>query len=322
MDLSVTLPIAFAALIIERLIGYPRHLLERIGHPVEWMGRIISSLDHAWNSRPSGKLPARLKGLAAVLALIGSVAAITLPLSMALRQYEGGWVVEALLATSLIAQADLRRYVVAVADGLQQGLNEGRVAVSHIVGRDPAVLDESGVARAALESLAENTSDAIVAPAFWLALFGLPGIAVYKAINTADSMIGHKNERYLHFGWAAARLDDLVNLPCSRLTAFLFAGAASLTSPSRGADAFEVMMRDAKRHFSPNAGWPEAALAGALGVRLGGPRSYHGRTVDLQWIGRGREDLTAADIGHGLRLQRRMLNLLAVLAALGAMFIP
>jgi adenosylcobinamide-phosphate synthase len=322
MEISSTLPMAFLALLTERIVGYPRPLLQRIGHPVEWMGRIISFFDHRLNSKPAGKWSGRLKGLIGLFATLVVIALFTVPISIGLRSYEGGWVLEALVATSFLAQADLRRYVGAVAEGLGQGLEEGRIAVSHIVGRDPSVLDESGVARAALESLAENTSDAIVAPVFWLALFGLPGIAIYKAINTADSMIGHKTERYLHYGWAAAKLDDLVNLPCSRLTGFLFASAASLTSPSRGADAFEVMMRDAKRHFSPNAGWPEAALAGALDVRLGGPRFYQGTKVDLHWIGRGRDDLDAADIRDGLKLQSRTLNLLTVLLALGAMFIP
>jgi len=322
MELSSTLPMAFLALLTERIVGYPRQLLQRIGHPVEWMGRIISLFDCRLNSKPAGKWSGRLKGSIGLFATLAIAALFTVPISIGLRSYEGGWMLEALFATSFLAQADLRRYVGAVAEGLGQGLEEGRIAVSHIVGRDPSVLDESGVARAALESLAENTSDAIVAPVFWLALFGLPGIAIYKAINTADSMIGHKTERYLHYGWAAAKLDDLVNLPCSRLTGFLFASAASLTSPSRGADAFEVMMRDAKRHFSPNAGWPEAALAGALDVRLGGPRYYRGAKVDLHWIGRGRDDLGAADIRDGLKLQSRTLNLLTVLLALGAMFIP
>ncbi|MGH6873713.1 MAG: adenosylcobinamide-phosphate synthase CbiB [Aestuariivirgaceae bacterium] len=322
MDFSVNLAVAFLALLIERLLGYPAYLLRRIGHPVEWMGQIIARLDSRLNRRPSGKWNERLKGCLALLLLLLIVAAITVPLALALRQVKGGWIVEAVLATSLLAQSDLRRYVAAVADGLDRNLAEGQAAVSHIVGRDPEALDESGVARAALESLAENTSDAIVAPAFWLILLGLPGIALYKAINTADSMIGHKAERYLHFGWAAARIDDLVNLPCSRLAGFLFAGAASLTSPSRGADAFEIMMRDAKRHFSPNAGWPEAALAGALRVRLGGPRFYGGIKVDLPWIGSGSEILNAAHIRDGLRLQARTLNLFTILVAFGAMFSP
>jgi adenosylcobinamide-phosphate synthase len=322
MDLSVTFLIALVALLVERFIGYPRQLLQRIGHPVEWMGRLLAALDRWLNSSHSSNGLARLKGILAVLALVVSVATITVSLALACRSFDGGWVIVSLLAVPFLAQVDLRRYVGAVADGLDIGLEEGRAAVSHIVGRDPSALDEVGVARAAIESLAENTSDAIVAPLFWLALFGLPGIAVYKAINTADSMIGHRNERYLHFGWAAARIDDLVNLPCSRLTAFLIAAAASLTSPSRGAGAFEVMMGDAKRHFSPNAGWPEAAMAGAMGVRLGGPRYYHGIKVDLNWIGQGREVLTASDIRAALKLQARTLNLVAVLMAIGVLFIP
>jgi adenosylcobinamide-phosphate synthase len=322
MDLSTTFSIALVALLLERLVGYPKHLLQQIGHPVEWMGRLISALDRTLNSAGSSKWLRQLKGVLALLVLIVSVAAVTVPLSFACRSFEGGWVIEALLAVPFLAQVDLRRYVGAVAEGLDIGLEQGRAAVSHIVGRDPSALDESGVARAALESLAENTSDAIVAPLFWLALFGLPGVAIYKAINTADSMIGHKNERYFHFGWAAARLDDLVNLPCSRLTAFLIAAAASLTSPSRGAGAFEVMMSDAKRHFSPNAGWPEAAMAGALEVRLGGPRYYQGVRVDLSWIGQGRELLAASDIREGLKLQGRTLTLLAVLMGIGVIFIP
>jgi adenosylcobinamide-phosphate synthase len=322
MELSATFPIALVALLLERGIGYPRHLLQHIGHPVEWMGRLIAALNRVLNSHRSGDWVARLKGILSLLALIACVAFVTIPLALACRSFEGGWVIEGILAVPFLAQVDLRRYVCAVAQGLDVGLEQGRAAVSHIVGRDPATLDESGVARAAIESLAENTSDAIVAPLFWLALFGLPGIAVYKAINTADSMIGNKNARYLHFGWAAARLDDLVNLPCSRLTAFLIAAAASLTSPSRGAGAFEAMMSDAKRHFSPNAGWPEAAMAGAMEVRLGGPRYYQGVRVDLNWIGQGREIITADDIRASLKLHARTLNLLAVLLTIGVIFIP
>jgi adenosylcobinamide-phosphate synthase len=322
MVFSVNLAVAFLALLIERLVGYPRFLLRVIGHPVEWMGSIISRLDALLNRQPSEKWTARSKGLVALLLLIAIVAAVTVPLSLGLRLVTGGWILESIIATSLLAQTDLRRYVAAVADGLDRSLSEGRAAVSHIVGRDPEALDESGVARAALESLAENTSDAIVAPAFWLIVFGLPGIAIYKAINTADSMIGHKSQQYLHFGWASARLDDLVNLPCSRLAGFLIAGAASLTRPSRGADAFEIMLRHAKRHFSPNAGWPEASLAGALRVKLGGPRFYHEVKVDLPWIGRGDESLTSAHIRDGLRLQARTLNVFTVLVGFGAMFSP
>jgi adenosylcobinamide-phosphate synthase len=322
MDLSTTLATALVALVAERLVGYPRQLLRLIGHPVEWMGKLIAYLDRSFNRETRGKWFQRIRGAISLLLLILVVGAVTIPMAFAARQFEGGWIIEALLATCFLAQADLRRFVSAVADGLDQGLDPGRAAVSHIVGRDPSTLDESGVARAAIESLAENTSDAIVAPVFWLALLGLPGIAIYKAINTADSMIGHKSERYLHYGWAAARLDDLVNLPCSRLTGFLFASATSLTSPTRGAGAFETMIKDAKRHFSPNAGWPEAAMAGALEVRLGGPRSYQGARVNLAWIGQGRDSLGTGDIREALKLQARTLNLLTVLVAIAAIFSP
>jgi adenosylcobinamide-phosphate synthase len=322
MDLSSTLGTALVALVVERLFGYPRFLLRLIGHPVEWMGKLISHLDRSLNRETGGKWVQRLRGAISLLLLVIVVGVTAIAVTFVLRQFEGGSIFEALLATSLIAQADLRRFVSAVADGLEQGVDQGRAAVSHIVGRDPSTLDESGVARAAIESLAENTSDAIVAPVFWLALLGLPGIAIYKAINTADSMIGHKSERHLHYGWAAARLDDLVNLPCSRLTGFLFASAASLTSPTRGAGAFETMIKDAKRHFSPNAGWPEAAMAGALEVRLGGPRSYQGARVDLAWIGQGRDSLGSADIREALKLQSRTLNVLTVLVAIAAIFSP
>jgi adenosylcobinamide-phosphate synthase len=224
------------------------------------------------------------------------------------------------LATTLLAQFDLYRHVRAVYVGLEAGIDKGRQAVSRIVGRDPEQLDESGVTRAAIESLAENASDAVVAPAMFLALFGLPGIALYKVVNTADSMLGHKSPRFIDFGWASARLDDLVNLIPARLTGLLFAGAASLTNPAAAADALARMWYDARRHVSPNAGWPEAAMAGALNIRLGGPRSYDGALVELPWLGNGRIDLDRRDIRRALRLFSQMITLLAALVALAAAF--
>jgi adenosylcobinamide-phosphate synthase len=223
-----------------------------------------------------------------------------------------GWVIEALIATSLIAQKSMRGHVLDVWKALGRSLPEARKAVSQIVGRDPSDLDESGVSRAALESLAENTSDGIVAPVLWYVLLGLPGLAVYKAINTADSMIGHKSEKHLHFGWAAARFDDLVNLPASRLTGLLFAA----TEPKRFREIVAVMQRDAPKHGSPNAGWPEAAMAAALGLKFGGPRAYDCVPVELPWMGEGRSDITRHDIERGLRLYGKSLwLLLAVLLA-------
>ena len=233
-----------------------------------------------------------------------------------------GFAALALLAASLPAQRSLASHVSAVADGLDASLEEGRVAVANIVGRNPDVLDEAGVARAAIESLAENFSDGVVAPILWTALGGLVGGALYKAINTADSMIGHKDERYKAFGWAAARLDDLVNLPASRLAALWLILAAALTPGASAREAARAVWRDASRHRSPNAGWPEAAMAGALGLKLAGPRVYGETLVDDAFMGSGRREADAADIRQALRLYRRACAIQAVtlLAALVILF--
>jgi adenosylcobinamide-phosphate synthase len=209
-----------------------------------------------------------------------------------------------MLASSLIAQRSLASHVKAVADALDQGgLAAGRGAVSRIVGRDPERLDEAGVSRAAIESLAENFSDGVVAPAFWLALGGLAGGVGYKAANTADSMIGHRTPRHEAFGWAAARFDDLINLPASRLTALLVVAAAFLVPGASAASAWRTVWRDARKHRSPNAGWPEAAMAGALGLALAGPRVYGGVTVEDAMMGEGgRREANALDIRKALKL--------------------
>jgi adenosylcobinamide-phosphate synthase len=210
-----------------------------------------------------------------------------------------------MLASTLVAQRSLEQHVIAVADALDvRGIEAGREAVAKIVGRDTAALDEAGVARAAIESLAESFSDGVVAPLFWMALAGLPGGLAYKAINTADSMIGHKTDRHIAFGWAAARTDDLVNLPASRLAALLLACAANWHADLSFLAALKAAWRDAGKHDSPNAGWPEAAMAGALGIRLMGPRSYEGETIDGPWLGEGGRDATRKDIRSALALYR------------------
>lgn len=293
---------ALLALILERLVGYPDALVKRIGHPVIWMGRLISRLDARLNNRTRGR------GVIALVLLLLATALLTVPIAWLLRSIPFGWVIEAILATSLLAQKSLRDMVQAVATSLGRSLPEGRVAVSHIVGRDPKALDEAGVARAAIESLAESTSDGVIAPLFFLIIGGLPGIALYKAVNTADSMIGHKSERHLQFGWAAARFDDLLNLIPARLTALLIAGAAFFVKGAHPEVAWATALRDAKRHESPNAGWPEAAFAGALDFKLGGPRSYEGEVVDLPSFGTGRADLGPADIERALHLYNATLN--------------
>jgi len=224
------------------------------------------------------------------------------------RETPNGWVgffVLAFVAASLPAQRSLGDHVGAVADALERdGLAGGRRAVSKIVGRNPDALDEAGVARAAIESLAENFSDGVVAPLFWTLIGGLAGGALYKAVNTGDSMIGHRTERHLAFGWAAARLDDLVNLPASRLAALWLTLAAAILPRASAAAAGRAVRRDARRHRSPNAGWPEAAMAGALGLKLAGPRVYGEERVDDAFMGGGRYHASVADIRLALSLYR------------------
>ncbi|OYV30711.1 MAG: cobalamin biosynthesis protein CobD [Acidocella sp. 20-61-6] len=230
-------------------------------------------------------------------------------------------IILALLTSSLIAQRSLHAHVVAVADGLERaGLAAGRTAVSRIVGRNPAHLDQAGVCRAAIESLAENFSDGVVGPVFWGALFGLPGAAVYKAANTADSMIGHRTARHEAFGWAAARFDDVINLPASRLAALCILIAAGCL----GADwraGLAAVRRDARHHRSPNAGWPEAAMAGALGLRLAGPRVYGETLVADGWMGNGRAEVTPADLRRALTLYRAACAVELAALALVAVFL-
>lgn len=305
------------ALLVERLAGYPDPLFRAIGHPVTWIGALIGRLDRRLNTG-EGK---RGRGVLALVLLLAATALATIPIAWLCRTLPFGWIVEAVLASSLLAQKSLRDAVRAVAAALRRSLPEGRTAVSHIVGRDPESLDEAGVARAAIESLAESTSDGVIAPLFWLLLAGLPGIALYKAVNTADSMIGHKTERYREFGWASARFDDLLNLVPARLTALLVAGAAFFLKGAHPELAWSTALRDAEKHDSPNAGWPEAAFAGALGFRLGGPRSYDGETVDLPSFGDGRPDLGAPDIETALRLYRVVLNLALGLSVVLALVI-
>lgn len=298
------------ALLIDRLFGYPDALFARTGHPVTWIGALIAWLDRTFNREGRG----RAWGVLALLAIIAATLLVTLPISWFCRSLPFGFLLEGLLASSLIAQKSLRDHVLAVAIGLGHSLTDGRAKVAMIVGRDPEPLDEAGVARAAIESLAESTSDGVVAPLFWLLLFGLPGIAIYKAVNTADSMIGHKTARHFYFGWAAARFDDLLNLVPARLSALLVAVAAVVTPGASPKAALSTALSDARKHDSPNAGWPEAAFAGALGFRLGGPRSYQGEVIDLPSFGTGRAELGAGDIVSALRLYTRLTDLILALA--------
>jgi adenosylcobinamide-phosphate synthase len=309
------------ALLIEATAGYPERVLAAIGHPVIWFGGLIDRLDRALNRPERSSAFRKAAGFAALFVIVGVPAAAAFTLQWTLLMLPYGFVLVGVLASSLIAQRSLHQHVGRVADALDlEGLEGGRKAVSQIVGRDPQSLDEAGVARAAIESLAENFSDGIVAPVFWLAVGGLPAGAAYKAVNTADSMIGHKTERHRDFGYASARFDDLINLPASRLSALLIVAAAAMVDREAGWRAGQAAMRDARHHRSPNAGWPEAAMAGALDLSLAGPRVYDGVTVEDALMGNGRRDANASDIRAALDLYRRadflLIAIVAVLALL------
>lgn len=301
--------LAFAALVIEAAVGYPDAIYRRIGHPVTWLGGLIAWRERRWNPTAWTFAARRAGGIATLGLLLAVSIGAGIVIQRSALALLGPWLglaVTAAAASSLLAQRSLYTHVAAVADGLERGgLEDGRKAVSMIVGRDSEALDEAGVSRAAIESLAENFSDGVVAPLFWLVIAGLPGALAYKAINTADSMIGHKSERYGAFGWAAARTDDVVNLPASRLSALWLVLAALFPPRANAREAIRAIARDAGKHRSPNAGWPEAAMAGALGLKLAGPRAYGGKVVDDAFTGRGRAEATAADIRAALRLYQR-----------------
>lgn len=311
----MSFPLTALALAVEAAFGYPQRLIPLIGHPVIWMGRLIGRLDRGLNQSHLSSGARKARGIACLLCILAAAALPALLVQNLLLLLPLGIIPCALIASSLLAQRSLHEHVAAVADALEQhGIEAGRVAVSHIVGRDPHQLDVSGVARAAIESLAENFSDGIVAPAFWMAVAGLPGAAAYKALNTADSMIGHRTPRHQSFGWASARLDDLANLPASRLAGLLIVVAAMLVPGASAGGAGRSMWRDARRHRSPNAGWPEAAMAGALGISIAGPRSYGGVVTPAAYMGDGRRTLDASDIRAALRLYRVADGLLIALA--------
>ena len=324
MSLDINLILAALALALEAVIGYPPAVARTLGHPVIWLGALVAWLDRMLNREALPEAQRWQLGVAALAILLAAAVvpslAVQLVLVSALPFYAAPIVI-AVLASPLLAQRSLWSHVAAVADGLEEdGLTGGRAAVSHIVGRNPQSLDEPGVVRAAIESLAENFSDGVVAPVLWCGALGLPGIAAYKAVNTADSMIGHRTKRHQAFGWAAARFDDLINLPASRLSALWLILAALLQPGASAAGAWRAAWRDAGKHRSPNAGWPEAAMAGALGLRLNGPRVYGTTRVEDHWMGDGRAEATVDDLRRALDLYRTacaiQLGVAALVAAL------
>jgi adenosylcobinamide-phosphate synthase len=292
-----------AALVLDAAIGDPAAIFRRLPHPVVLVGMLTSRLEQHLNRQDHSDRDRRRGGIATVVVVVIVAAAAGALVDAVAARWAAGSVAEIVVLTVLVAQRSLYDHVAAVATALdRQGLAGGREAIRHIVGRDPQSLDEEGIGRAAIESLAENFSDGVVAPVFWFLLLGLPGICAYKAVNTLDSMIGHRSNRYRAFGWAAARLDDVANLVPARLAGMMIAIAAALTPRASAKDALVIMVRDARKHRSPNAGWPEGAMAGALELSLAGPRQYGGERVEDAWIGEGSEDAGPNDIRRALGL--------------------
>ena len=308
------------ALLIDAATGEPEALYRRVPHPVVLLGRLVGRLENALLRPGDTSTRQRRAGVVLLAAALAVAVLAGLAVERLLLALPLGQVWLALAASTLIAQWSLVDHVRAVGAGLREGLESGRAAVARIVGRDPASLDGHGVARATVESLAENLSDGVVAPAFWCLVGGLPGLLAYKAVNTLDSMVGHKSERYLHFGRASARFDDLVNLVPARLTAILLLAAGHWTDLAGLRADWRAVRRDAPRHRSPNAGWPEAAMARLLGLRLAGPRVYGGTPIEDAWMGDGRAEATPDDIDRGLRLAWRAWGLLLLMTVVLAAF--
>ncbi|WP_303976930.1 adenosylcobinamide-phosphate synthase CbiB [Dongia mobilis] len=295
------------AVLADAALGEPFWLYRRMAHPIVLIGAVIAWVDRRFNRESDGEARRKQRGIAVTAVLVLAALGLGWAIQAALLALPLGLLWLGLAMSTLIAQQSLYVHVADVAKAMElSGLEGGRIAVARIVGRDPEALDSGGVSRAAIESLAENFSDGIVASIFWGLVLGLPGMLAYKVINTMDSMIGHKTPRHQAFGWAAARLDDVVNLPASRLSAVLLVLAAVVLRCASPRAAIRAVRRDAARHKSPNSGWPEAAMAGALGFAIAGPRSYHGRLVSDPWMNDGgRWQLTAADIRQSLRLYWR-----------------
>jgi adenosylcobinamide-phosphate synthase len=286
------------AMLLDAIFGEPRFLWDRLPHPAVLMGRLVAFLDRTLNMGNDRKS----KGVLALAILCFSAAVLGSVLSQL------GWVIEIIVAAILLAQKSLVDHVKAVATGLRISIAQGRFAVSMIVSRDTKDMTESQIARAAIESAAENFSDGVIAPAFWFLIGGLPAMLVYKFVNTADSMIGYKTKKYLEFGWASARFDDVLNWIPARISMLLIVAFAK--QPIN----LKAIISEAKQHKSPNAGWPEAAMARAIDVALAGPRSYDGKLQQLPWVNEtGRQSITANDVDSATRILWRTWNLAWVL---------
>ncbi|HER26628.1 MAG TPA: cobalamin biosynthesis protein CobD [Rhodospirillales bacterium] len=302
------------ALIVETAIGDARLLFKLVPHPVVLIGRLIDWFDGKLNRPERSEMDRAIRGALVVCIVVALCLALGWAIAWLTQNHDFGWIVELFGLTALLAGRSLYDRVRAVALALRLGLEPARSEVAHIVGRDPRYLDEHGVSRAAIESAAENFCDGVVAPVFWYVLFGFPGILVYKAVNTMDSMIGHLTPKYRAFGMTAARLDDVLNLIPARLSGLFIALAAAFVPTASVGQALKVMLRDAGKHKSINAGWPEGAAAGALGLALAGPRKYAELTVDDPWLGDGTAKATNKDI-------HRMLYLFVVASLINGMWV-
>lgn len=301
------------ALIIDIFAGDPAWLWKRAPHPVVLIGHIINGFDRfrdrddvaVWARRVGLENPQmRAQIIGAILLLFLLIVSVVIG-----RLIAGlgplGWVLELILVAILIAQRSLYDHVARVVEALKgQGLQAARTHLSMIVGRDVSKLDESGISKAAIESLAENFSDGVVAPVLWYAVAGLPGILFYKCVNTADSMIGHHNERFEHFGKPAAKLDDWMNWPAARFSSLLVVLSVTLARGGSAASAvWKATLRDAANHRSPNAGWPETSFAAALNLSLGGPRKYEDELIDADFLySEGRNTARPGDVEKSLGL--------------------
>jgi adenosylcobinamide-phosphate synthase len=308
------------ALAVEAAVGDPGFVFRLVRHPVAVIGSAVDWFDRKLNREQRGEMDRAVRGALVVAVVVAASVAIGMGVAWLTHHHDFGVIIEFILLITLLAQRGLYDHVRAVGKALRdEGVESGRAAVAHIVGRDPGFLDAHGVARAALESLAENFADGVVAPVFWYVLFGFPGLLAYKAVNTMDSMIGHKTPRHRAFGFAAARLDDVLNWLPARLAALYLALAACAAPAARPLESVRTMLRDAGKHRSPNAGWPEGALAGALGLALAGPRQYSHATVKDPWVGTGTARATPGDIRRGLDLY--LIACLVNAAVVGALVI-
>ena len=303
MMLFDNVSVLMLALAIDIVIGDPNWFYRRIPHPIAIIGHMINKLDLLFNKPDLKSLTRKLLGVLFIIICLFITGMIGWAAQLLLKSIEINHYIEALVVSIFIAQNSLYRHVRNVANAVRPGnIIEARIVVSHIVGRDPSNLDEAGVCRASIESLSENFSDGVIAPIFWYLIAGIPGILMYKTLNTADSMVGHLNDKYTSFGWASARLDDIANFIPARFTALLICLTAIVIPSTKGFRALKAVFDDANQHRSVNAGWPEAAMAGALDIRLAGPRVYEGVPVDGPWMGSGNPNLSANDINRSLRL--------------------